>query len=127
MKKNLQSPKRVVIGGCRYYHNYEDFSCFVDFCLSRIKKEHKIIILSGHCTGVDMMAERYAKENKFDLEIYPAEWDKYGKSAGPRRNREMVLKADFIIAFWDGKSRGTHSLIDYASNFKKPFKIYRIS
>jgi hypothetical protein len=58
------------------------------------------------------LGEKYAKEEGFDLEIYPAQWDKYGKSAGFRRNEQMAKIADALIAFWDGKSHGTKHMID---------------
>ena len=54
-----------------------------------------------------MLGERYARENGFRIERYPADWKQYGKSAGPRRNMQMAEAGDDIICFWDGKSRGT--------------------
>lgn len=115
--------KRIVIGGCRDYNNYKNFCQYVDVCLSRIKKENDIVILSGHCSGVDTMAEQYAKQNGYELEIYPAEWSKYGKSAGPKRNKTMVENADYVIAFWDYQSRGTKSLIGYAKELGKSIRV----
>ena len=117
---------RIVVGGCRYYNDYSLFCKFVDTCLLKIKDSYDIIILSGHCSGVDAMAERYADENNYDLEIYPADWEKHGKAAGPLRNKKMVEKSDCVVAFWDGKSRGTKSLIDYAKRSEKPLRICKI-
>lgn len=114
---------RIVIGGCRDFEDYSVFEPFVDKCLERLSKEGKITILSGHCSGVDTMAEQYAKKKKYGLEIYPAEWKKYGKRAGPLRNELMVKKSDFVIAFWDKKSRGTKSLIEFAKENEKPTRI----
>ena len=65
------------------------------------------------------MGERYAAENGFTVEIFMAEWDKYGRAAGPIRNEKMVDIANLVIAFWDGKSRGTKSLIKYAERAGK--------
>jgi len=45
---------------------------------------------------------------------FPAEWNKFGKAAGPKRNKEMAIAADALIAFWDGKSRGTKNMIELA-------------
>ncbi len=104
---------RIVIGGSRNYNNYEYFMEKLDLILSEFPKE-TIIILSGHCRGVDMLAERYAKERGIKLEIFPAHWSTYGKAAGPLRNKAMVENADTVIAFWDGISKGTKSLIDHA-------------
>ena len=46
------------------------------------------------------------------MEIYPAQWKKFGKRAGYRRNEQMAEVADALIAFWDGSSRGTKHMID---------------
>lgn len=114
---------RVVIGGLRSYENYKEFCNYVDFCLSEISTKGEIIIISGHCSGTDMMAEQYAKEKNYILEIYPAEWKKYGRAAGPIRNRQMVENADYVIAFWNNKSRGTKNLIECARNRNIPIKV----
>lgn len=73
-----------------------------------------------------MIGERYAAENGFLIERYPAEWDKYGKSAGPKRNRKMAEISDYVICFWDGKSKGTKSMIENSLKLEKPIKIKRI-
>lgn len=118
---------KIVIGGCRDYNNYIVFCKFVDMCLIRIRYIEKITILSGHCSGVDLMAEKYAKQNGYGLEIYPAEWKRYGKSAGPIRNEIMIKKANYVIAFWDKKSHGTKNLIYNAKKYNKPIRIKYIN
>ena len=118
--------KRVVIAGCRDYDNYTEAKLYIDFCLSKIKKEHDIIIVSGGASGADALGERYAKENGFEIERHPADWLKYGRSAGPRRNKQMADVADFVICFWNGKSKGTMSMIDYAKKSNKPVRIKKI-
>lgn len=95
-------------------------------CLSRISKEHTIVILSGGCVGADMLGERFAKEKGYAIERFVAEWGKYGRGAGPKRNFEMAMASDYVICFWDGKSRGTASMISYAKKLKKPLRIKRI-
>ena len=109
--------KKIVIGGCRDYNNYELFKSHLDEIIESEKDE--IIIISGHCSGVDLMGERYAEENSFKVEIFLPEWEKYGRAAGPIRNRKMVNTSDIVIAFWDGKSKGTKSLISYAEKVGK--------
>lgn len=116
--------KRVVIAGSRNFNDYALFSSIVDKCLSRIRNEYKIIILSGHCSGADMMAERYAKENGFELEVFPADWS-LGRKAGPLRNKQMIDVADFAIAFPSG-GRGTQSLINFAKQKGIPTRVYPI-
>ncbi len=105
--------KRIVIAGSRHFQDYDFFCANVDTCLSKIRKEYTVVLLSGHCSGIDTMAERYAKEHGLQLEIFPAEWDKYGKGAGPKRNKQMVDAADYAITFPSG-GNGTKSLIALA-------------
>ena len=65
-KKRLPT-KRVVIAGCRDYNNYDEAKLYIDLCLSNIRKENNIIIVSGCASGADAIGERYAKENGFRL------------------------------------------------------------
>lgn len=119
--------KRVVIAGCRDYTDYEEAKVYIDLCLSNIRKGNTIIILSGGARGADALGERYAAENGFDVERYPADWASFGKRAGPKRNRQMAEICDCIICFWDGKSKGTRSMIAYSRQLNKPIRIKRIS
>lgn len=96
--------KRIVIAGCRDYNNYDEAKPYIDFCLSNIRKENNIIIVSGGASGADALGQRYAKENGFTIERYPAEWHKYGKSAGPKRNDKRQKYAIMLFAFGTGKA-----------------------
>lgn len=61
-------------------------------------------------TGADYHAWKWAEHNWYERQTVCAEWKRYGKSAGPRRNREMLKVAGpncFLVAFWDGRSPGT--------------------
>lgn len=118
--------KRVVVAGCRDYNNYEQAREFIKICISKIKKENEIVFLSGDCRGADALGIRFAKEGGFRIEHYPAEWQKYGKSAGPKRNEIMAQRCDFVICFWDGKSRGTSSMISLAQKYKRQIRIKMI-
>lgn len=81
-------------------------------------------IISGGAKGADQLAERYAKEFNLPIEIVLPDWKKYGKSAGIFRNRLIVDKADLIVAFWNGKSAGTQSSIEYARKKHKEFRTF---
>ena len=118
--------KRVVIAGCRDYNDYNEAKEYIDFCLSNIRKENEIVIVSGCASGADALGERYAKENGFKVEKYPADWATYGRNAGPRRNKQMAEVSDYVICFWDEKSRGTKSMIDFAKECGKPVRIKKI-
>ncbi len=80
-------------------------------------------IVSGGAKGADSLGEKWAKEYGKKTLIYKPEWDKYGKRAGFIRNEDIVKNSDFVLAFWDGKSRGTKSSIDLCEKYKIPVKI----
>ena len=115
--------KKIVVAGSRDYNNYEEAKKYIDFCISDLKKTFSLIFISGGCRGADTLGERYAIEKGYKLVKMLAEWDKYGKSAGPKRNVEMAKACDYVICFWDGQSRGTKSMIDIARKLNKPIKI----
>ena len=115
--------KRIVVAGCRNYSNYTEAKIFIERCIMENSPNDIIILLSGRCKGADALGEQYAKEKGILVEYYPAEWDKYGKAAGPIRNQKMVDNCDYAICFWDNKSKGTKSLIDYAKKIGKPLFI----
>jgi hypothetical protein len=68
------------------------------------------IVIHGGARGADTLAGDAARELGFEVWEYPAQWDKYGKSAGLIRNRQMLdLKPDLVIAFHEDleESKGT--------------------
>lgn len=87
-------------------------------CATEYNNTDEVVIVSGHCRGADVMAEQFGEECGIRVITFPADWDKHGKSAGPIRNRTMAEYASegdnigVLIAFWDGKSKGTKSMID---------------
>lgn len=115
--------KRIVIAGCRNFNDYDCAKNYIDNLIRNIRKNNEIIIMSGGCRGADLLGERYATENGFKIERYTAQWNKYGKSAGPKRNKTMAENCDCVICFWDGKSNGTKSMIKYAQELNKPLRI----
>lgn len=106
---------RVIIAGSRSFSNYE---LLKEHCLSLLQEKrrtHRVIIVSGHAHGADTMGERFAKEQGLTVELHPAKWRALGKAAGMIRNAEMARASDALIAFWDGKSRGTVHIISFAN------------
>lgn len=120
---------RIIIAGSRTFNDYDLLKKTLDiFAIEYGKVESsmspgfyysttKILaecILSGKARGADTLGEQWAKANSVPIKEYPAEWDKHGKSAGYIRNKEMAENADALVAFWDGKSKGTKHMIDLA-------------
>lgn len=118
--------KIVVVAGSRDYNNYYEAKEYIDCCISRISKNYKLIFASGGCRGADLIGERYAVENGFQIKRYMPDWQKYGKRAGPLRNKQMADDGDYFICFWDGQSRGTKSMIDFVIKSGKPIRIKKI-
>lgn len=111
---------KVIIAGGR---DFDDAKKLEEYAFSKLHDaDHKtegkgIEIVSGGAKGADKIGEGFAKAYKYDLTIMHANWDLYGKKAGPIRNRKMAMYADALIAFWDGKSKGTKNMIDTAKEF----------
>lgn len=76
---------------------------------------------------MDTVAEVAAEARGLKTEIFPAEWQKYGRSAGFKRNRLIVQAADKVVAFWDGESKGTASSIRIAAELKIPCEVHIFS
>jgi SLOG family YspA-like protein len=74
-------------------------------------------IVHGAARGVDSMADYYAVEYSLEVVRYPAEWDQYGRAAGPIRNRQMLdEKPNLVVAFHDDlrASKGTKDMVNQA-------------
>jgi hypothetical protein len=68
-------------------------------------------IVSGGARGVDTLGEQVALALGIPVKRFPADWDKYGKSAGYKRNQDMANYADALLAIWDCFSKGTYHMI----------------
>jgi len=122
---------RIIIAGSRDFYNYQILKShcinIIDelYWLGRIEEYMgmpNIEIISGTARGADQLGERFATERNFDLHRMPANWDVDGKSAGYKRNERMAQYAKeddgVLIAFWDGKSKGTKHMIDMAKKYE---------
>lgn len=96
--------KLIIAGGRNYILHRHDIRL-----LDLILEKHNIVeVVSGGCSGADLCGERWAEENYIKIKRFPADWDKYGKAAGPIRNREMAEYADIVALFPGGN--GTESM-----------------
>ena len=83
-------------------------------------------IISGGATGADRAAADFAKAHNIKLtEILP-QYEKYGRGAPLVRNKIIVDSADMVIAFWDGRSKGTLSVLEYCKKQKKELLLIQV-
>lgn len=112
---------KILVCGGRDYNNYS----FIKYVLDNINKKlipHTITcIVHGGARGADSLAGKWAKENNIYCQVYEAEWDKYGKSAGIKRNEKMLKNSDpnLVVAFSGG--RGTNHMVEHS--LKKNYKV----
>lgn len=112
---------KTVIFGSRTITNYS--------LIEKAISEANFIItelVSGHAPGVDTLAERWARLNGIPITPFPAQWNKYGKKAGPLRNADMANYAEQAIGIWDGKSPGTKDMINKVKAKSIPVYIMKV-
>lgn len=80
-------------------------------------------IVSGGAKGADKLAEKWAHQNNVETLIFEPDWEKFGRSAGYLRNKDIVLNSNRLIAFWDGVSKGTLHSINIADHHQIPYTV----
>lgn len=94
--------------------------------LGRYLPENTTEIVSGGAKGVDTSAREYAKSNGIKLTEFLPEYTRFGRSAPLKRNITIIEYADIVLAFWDGKSRGTKFVIDNCRKLGVEVRVYII-
>lgn len=108
---------RLLITGSRYFNDAGLMSAAISDAVSTLRGFgfDRVVLVHGGARGADMLAEHIGRSMGLEIEAHPAQWDVYGKAAGPVRNREMVeLGADLMLAFPVGESRGTRGCMRFA-------------
>jgi predicted Rossmann fold nucleotide-binding protein DprA/Smf involved in DNA uptake len=111
---------KIIIAGTRTFNNYQ---LLKEKCNHLLSNQTSITIISGTAKGADKLGEQYAKEQGHSLLLFPPLWDTQGKQAGIKRNIAMAQEADALIAFWDGKSKGTKHMIQTAREKGLPVRV----
>lgn len=110
---NREKTSRIVICGGRHFNDRTFFNKTLDELLPQYDNPE---IISGHASGADTLAERYAEDHGIPYIIFKPDWKRYGRGAGPIRNKAMIDYASednpVVIAFWNGESKGTRNMID---------------
>jgi hypothetical protein len=102
------------------YRNFTDWSIFKE-TLDEFVARHGMptSIVSGGAKGADAMGEQWARRHNLPIEILKPDWAKYGKSAGIRRNTDIINACTHVVAFPSNKGKGTQDSIQKAEKCGK--------
>ena len=111
---------RLIIAGSRTFTNYQ---CL---CQTLAPERNRITqVLTGGERGAEQLGYRWAWKHAIRHRLFRADWERFGKSAGVRRNFQMAQAGDVLLAFWDGQSPGTRHLITCMQELGKPVVVIR--
>ena len=117
---------RIIVAGGRDFEDYPYLCEKMDSVLQETGDD--IEIVSGHAKGADSLGERYGRERGIPVVEFRADWKRYGRNVGPVRNQQMLDYAEearpVVVAFWDGKSKGTGDTILRASRKGITLKVH---
>ena len=116
---------RILICGDRHWYDLDLMREALAFL-----PDKDVVIVSGHALGADLFGEDLADERGWKKDIFKAEWNEYGRSAGPIRNIEMLnTQPDLVVAFHDNihESKGTIHCIREAQKRGIPVVLIRHS
>lgn len=121
---------KVIVAGGRDYCDEQEMDTtlnhlFMQDPLDTGELFKDIELVCGKAKGADSCGEEWAEDNGIPVIGCPADWDKHGRSAGHIRNAEMAEVGDILVAFWDGKSKGTKGMIDVALRKGLEIHVYR--
>lgn len=107
--------KRLLICGSR---------CLDGFNIDNYIDDFDIELINGGAYGVDKVAEIWAKRHGIKCKFFVPDYNSYGRYAPLKRDDDMVDISDEVVAFWDGRSKGTRHTIEYALKSNKPTSIH---
>lgn len=119
------TPYRILVTGSRDWDDGDLLAWELGLATGEALRDgRRAVIVHGACpTGADALAVRLSRDHGFDTEPHPADWDRRGKAAGPRRNREMVQAgADICLAFIKDGSAGATGCADMAERAGIPVR-----
>jgi hypothetical protein len=115
----------IAIIGSRTFNDYQTLEAVV---MNTLKEKNvkmpDITIISGGAKGADSHGRDFAQKYGTQYREFLPDWEKHGKSAGIIRNNDIVKHSDFVIAFWDGQSKGTFHSLELARKSGTPYYAY---
>ena len=129
MAMAMETPTfKVVVAGSR---SIQDIKHVID-ALDQAKKGGyipegaRLEIVSGGAMGVDTLARYVAEKFGFPLSEIKPDYSRHRRGAPFKRNTEMAIYGDVLVAVWDGESRGTQHMINQMRAQNKPVFLHRV-
>jgi len=113
----------VIIAGGR---DFADEDLLFKKASALAKSLYGMTVICGGARGADTLGAKWAQHYGLEVTYMPADWKAHGKAAGPIRNRAMAEIGDVLLAFWDGKSTGTKSMINLALQKGLEVHVYNV-
>ena len=111
---------KLIIAGSRTFTDYQLL------CQTLAPERPRITqVITGGARGADRLAFRWAVRHHVRSRCFAADWARFGKSAGIRRNYQLAQAGDLLIAFWDGRSLGTAHMVQCMRQLGKPVVVIR--
>ena len=113
---------KLIIAGSRTFTDYQQL------CQVLAPDRHRITqVLTGGARGADAARQALGVEANRSLgQLFKADWERFGKAAGVRRNHQMAQAGDVLVAFWDRQSPGTAHMIQCMRALGKPVVVVSI-
>jgi hypothetical protein len=103
---------RVLFTGSREWVDDHAVVLFLEGLSKRVTRPSEITVVHGGARGLDSTVGVVAHHMGMTVEVHPADWQRDGRAAGFIRNQQMVdLRADLVVGFPLGESRGTRDCI----------------
>jgi hypothetical protein len=112
---------KLAIVGSRSIYDYAPVKALLDEVL--MDNQHITTVVSGGAMGIDRFAAIWAKDNNLQLIEHIPDWQTNGRAAGFIRNEQIIKDADYVVAIWDGVSKGTVNSMQWAKRFNKPLMV----
>lgn len=102
----------LVCGGRTYADKHKVYQVLDKILKAAETEDRELCIVHGNAKGADYLADCWAKERRVPTKVFPADWQKHGRAAGPIRNRQMLdeAKPKLVVAF--PGSNGTKHMCD---------------
>lgn len=98
---------------------------FIQWAIAKFNLNESEVVC-GEANGIDRAGKSYAHWLNVPVKSFSADWKTHGRSAGPKRNKQMAEYADALLLIWDGKSAGSRNMKEQMEKLNKPVYEYII-